>query len=67
MLRRPVSSSNIASVGWAENVLEVEFTSGALYRYSGVPESDYQALIGAGSVGRYLNQHIIPNFEGQRV
>ena len=52
--RRPVSSSNIASVGWEQGVMEVEFTSGKTYRYEDVPEGEYQALLGADSPGKYL-------------
>ena len=70
MLRRPVTSSNVASVGWEPGeegedvgVLEVEFKSGHVYRYEGVPEREFEALVGAGSVGRYLNAHIIGHYD----
>ena len=74
MNRRPVTSSNVASVGWEPDeeepgvgTLEVEFKSGHLYQYAGVPESEYQALVGAGSVGRYLNAHIIGTYDESRI
>lgn len=54
MNRRPVTSSNVASIGWDDDTLEVEFTSGHLYEYHDVPESEYQALIGASSIGKQL-------------
>lgn len=74
MIRRPVSSSRVASIGWEEGddrdgtgTLEVEFTSGHLYRYAGVPESAYLEFVGASSPGKHLNAHIIGRFEHQKV
>jgi hypothetical protein len=60
MNRTPVSSSNVASVGYEPSsmTLEVEFNSGAIYQYFDVPEVEYQNLMGAESVGKYLNQNI---------
>jgi len=60
MNRTPVTSSNIASVGYDPNTmtLEVEFTNGSVYQYFDVPETEYQNLMGASSVGTYLNQNI---------
>ena len=44
MERTPVSSSNIAAIGYDPDsgVLEVEFTNGAVYSYSGVPLGEYE-------------------------
>jgi hypothetical protein len=74
MIRRPVASRNVSSVGWtAESeesktgTLEVEFIGGRIYQYADVPESEYQALIGSSSVGKYLNANIIDTFEASRV
>ena len=74
MIRRPVSSSNIASVGWQpdggtqnEGTLEVEFHSGHVYRYDAVPEDVYEALLGASSVGRFLNYSVIGQYDERRV
>lgn len=60
MKRIPTESSSVASVGYdsRSKTLEVEFTSGSVYRYFDVPESEYRGLLGADSVGRYLNQSI---------
>lgn len=54
MQRRPVTSSNVAALGWEEDTLEVEFVSGHVYQYHDVPESEYQALLGADSIGKHL-------------
>jgi hypothetical protein len=58
--RAPVESSCIASVGYADTAktLEVEFRSGAVYRYFGVPPETHLALMGAASKGAYLNRYI---------
>lgn len=58
--RAPVESSCIASVGYAEvaETLEVEFQSGAIYRYFGVPPDVHVALQESASKGGYLNRYI---------
>ena len=60
MNRVRVESSMIRSVGYKADaeMLEVEFTSGSVYRYFEVPESEYEELMNAASKGRYLNQNI---------
>lgn len=60
MVRQPVSSSNLISVGYdAESgTLEIEFKGGRVYQYFSVPESVYLALVGAGSVGGYFHAHV---------
>lgn len=65
MRRKPVSSSVIATVGYdAETqTLEVEFHSGAIYRYLGVPEFDVAGLRRADSMGRFLNERIKPRYK----
>lgn len=60
MEREAVSSSNVASVGYEEDseTLEVEFHSGAVYQYFGVPSQVHEELITAGSVGSYMANNI---------
>ena len=60
MERAPVSSSNVASVGYEEftQTLEVEFHDGSVYQYFDVPRSTYEGLINASSVGSYLHHNI---------
>ena len=60
MNRTPVTSSNVASVGYDPGTmtLEVEFKNGSVYQYFDVPEAVYQELKSAASVGTYLNQSI---------
>jgi hypothetical protein len=60
MQRQPVKSSQIRSVGYdsAAQVLEIEFHSGGVYRYFGVPSEVHTALLRARSRGRYFEAHI---------
>jgi hypothetical protein len=67
--RRQVKSSCISNVGYCpiDQVLEVEFRSGALYRYLDVPEGVHAALITANSKGAYLNRFIKGRFVHERL
>jgi hypothetical protein len=60
MNRTPVSSSNLASVGYDSNsqVLEIEFLHGGIYQYSGVPSPIFSGLMTASSHGSYFDQHV---------
>lgn len=60
MERYSVASSNIASIGYdaPSQTLEVEFLSGTIYQYYGVPGNMYDQLMQAGSKGRFLNTYI---------
>ena len=69
MERVPVSSSNIASVGYDPNslTLEVEFNSGTVYQYFDVPQNVYEALMSTSSKGGFLNNQIKGVFRYARV
>ncbi len=69
MLRVPVVSSNLRSVGYdsATLVLEVEFRSGAIYQYYGVSEHVHRGLMSAGSKGGYLADHVKGVYRYRRV
>ena len=58
--RVPVSSSNLASVGYdaASRTLEVEFLHGAVYQYFNVPAYEHEGLMRAPSHGKYFHAHI---------
>lgn len=64
MHRTPVSSSNIASVGYSQatSTLEVGFHSGSVYQYRGVPAHLASALVSASSVGSYFARYIKGQF-----
>jgi hypothetical protein len=67
MRRVRVESSVLASIGFEAGTLEVEFVSGAVYRYLGVPAAEHAALMWAESHGTYLNEHIKNDFRYVRV
>ena len=58
MDRRQVASSNIRAIGYdiTRQTLEVEFLSGRVYQYYGVPEYLPQQIMQASSKGQFLNQ-----------
>ncbi|MFB7667450.1 KTSC domain-containing protein [Kitasatospora sp. NPDC056138] len=60
MIRDHVVSSCLRSVGHdAEaDVLEIEFVSGAVYRYTAVPRRVHRELLEASSLGGYFNREI---------
>ena len=60
MLRDPVSSSNIASIGYdpGSETLEIEFTNGSIYQYFNVPARLHEQLMAAPSKGQFLNTYI---------
>jgi hypothetical protein len=49
-----------------EQLLELRFRSGALYRYAKVPPSVHGALLVAESKGRYFNEAIRGRFGYER-
>lgn len=60
MERQYVTSSNILSIGYDPDnmILEVEFTTGAVYQYYDVPQSIYDGLMAADSHGTFLSAYV---------
>jgi hypothetical protein len=58
--RIPIASSNIASVGYDEDIqtLEIEFLNGSVYQYFDVPANIYQGMMTSESHGQYFAQQI---------
>lgn len=69
MKRDPVSSSNIASVGYdaASETLEIEFMNGSVYQYYNVSQSIYDAFVAASSAGQFFAYQIKNAFPYSRV
>lgn len=70
MKRVAVNSSSLRALGYDpdEQVLEVEFSNGAQYRYDQVPAEAVQALLDADSLGRHFNQVFKPqHYRYQRI
>ena len=64
MLRVDLKSTSLNAATYQDQsaFLDLEFRSGAIYRYVGVPAQTYQELLLAQSKGRYFNQHIRNRF-----
>ncbi len=58
--RAAVESSSIASVGYkrTSKLLEIEFRSGAIYRYREVPKSVFTAFRAARSKGHFFSTQV---------
>lgn len=67
--RTPVKSSNIVSVGYdfALCILEVEFKTGGIYQYKGVPEVLKDSMLGAESIGKFFAMFIRDAFPHTKV
>lgn len=63
---KPVDSSSIRAIGYdaATRMMEIEFVSGDLYSYAGVPSKAVTSLRGASSIGTYFTRFIRPTFAG---
>jgi KTSC domain len=59
----PVDSSVIEEVGFEAGELVVKFRDGGTYVYSVVPESVFQSLLGAESIGSFFNREIRPYYD----
>lgn len=65
----PVSSSNVAAVGYdsESQTVYIQFLDGSTYAYKGVPEHEYENLRTAPSVGSYLNRNYKNIYPYERV
>lgn len=63
---QPVVSGNLRAVGYdaATQTLDVQFSSGRVYRYSGVPDKVHEELIAAESIGSYFARNVRNKFPG---
>ena len=62
--RVPLESTSLASAGYdaTARLLEIEFRSGAIYRYREVPATVFAEMMKAESKGRYFAQRIRGKF-----
>lgn len=67
--RTRVDSSCLRSVGYdaGTQLLVLEFLTGRVYEYEPVPEPVHEALMSAGSHGRYFNQAVRGRFPYRRI
>lgn len=68
MRRTAVDSTTMRSVGYdsAQQILQIEFTSGVVYQYLDVPVAVFDELMAAESKGRYFNQEIRDDYTALR-
>ena len=69
MERKRVNASTIRSVGYdpGQQVLEIEFTSGAIVQYSGVSPEVHRRFMSAPSPGSFFQDQIEENFPARRI
>jgi hypothetical protein len=67
--RLAVESSSIANVGYnaRQRILDIQFHSGAVYRYSTVPKEVHAQFLKAPSKGRYFSAQIRGKYPFQRL
>ena len=66
MTMKPVSSSNIESVGYEDGTMHVKFRSGKTYVFAEVPAEAHAAFVGAQSVGKHFAVHIKGKYAGSQ-
>ena len=69
MDRLPVTSSNVADIGYdaIAMTLEVGFHNGSVYQYFDVPENVHREFLNSDSKGKFLNSNIKNNFRYARL
>lgn len=69
MEHKPVSSSNLESVGYDQKsqTMQIKFRNGGLYEYDGVPMHVYLGLVGASSPGNHFHHHVRPKYAGKKI
>lgn len=69
MERITLESAALSSLGYdpARRVLEVEFSSGRVYQYFGVPQVEVQRLLEAESQGAYFSERVRDRYRYEQV
>jgi hypothetical protein len=67
--RQPVKSRILRSVGYDEKtkILEIEFQSGLVYQYLGVPAKVHKDLMRSGEIGKYFTDKVRTQFQTKQV
>ena len=62
-------SSVVAAIRYDATIstLRVIYVSGSVYDYKQVPEKVYKEMRNASSKGEFLNKHIKPNYEFEKI
>ncbi|MCX6683509.1 MAG: KTSC domain-containing protein [Methanoregula sp.] len=69
MERQPVKSRILRSVGYDDNtkILEIEFHSGLVYEYGGVPPKVYKDLMSSDAIAKYFTDKVRTQFRTKQV
>ena len=69
MDKQPVSSSTVVSIGYDRQTetLEIEFGSGRVYQYYGVPDNLHSEIMQVPSKGQFFNTYIRDQYPYSRV
>ena len=69
IVMEPCESSNIKARGYNEGqrILGVEFASGALWQFAGVPLGTWERWLEATSAGSFFANHIRGKFAGRKL
>ena len=63
-----IQSSDLRAVDYDwSGKLTIEFHSGGVYEYDGVPPAEYTGLLNASSHGRYFHAHIKSRYSYRRI
>jgi hypothetical protein len=67
--RHAVKSVILRSVGYNDStkILEIEFHSGLVYQYLGVPLKVYTDLMRSGEVGKFFSEKVRTQFRTKQV
>lgn len=67
--RLSVKSRILRAVGYDEStkILEIEFHTGLVYQYSGVPPKVYKDLMHSDEIGKYFSEKVRPLFRTKQV
>jgi KTSC domain len=67
--RQPVQSRILRSVGYDDKtkILEIEFQTGLVYQYSGVPSKVFSDLMHSDEIGKYFSEKVRPRFHTKQV
>lgn len=69
MERKSVKSRILRSVGYDDStkILEIEFTTGLVYQYAGVPVKVYEDLMHSEEIFKYFSEKVRPRFHTKQV
>ncbi|MGA2105641.1 KTSC domain-containing protein [Methanoregula sp.] len=69
MERLPVKSCILRSVGYDDTMknMEIEFHSGLVFQYSGVPSKVYSDLVSSTAVGKYFSEKVRNRFRAKQI